>query len=133
MKSSAISPLIISEVDENGTPTAWEPVDLQSEKDIVIYRNQNEVPLESGSEYIVYGSGSGTVTFNIGEEWANQKYECVLEDRNSSIRLLWVQTADTQGSFITSSGTRQAIDLYGDVSKIKITSTVSTWIIIKIG
>lgn len=125
--------VMISEVDENGTPTAWEPVDLQSEKDIVIYRNQNEVPLESGSEYIVYGSGSGTVTFNIGEEWANQKYECVLEDRNSSIRLLWVQTADTQGSFITSSGTRQAIDLYGDVSKIKITSTVSTWIVIKIG
>ena len=106
-------------------------LDIPEGKSIVSYRNPLEVPLESGSQYILYGSDVGTITIQFGSFWAS-KFDYQLQSRDDVIWLLWMQTNVAQGSIITTSGKRTVADLKGDFTKMKISATMANWIVIKI-
>ena len=131
------APGISNNVDLTGYATeefvnnAIANIEIPTGKSIVSYKNQLEVPLENGSQYILYGSQAGTISLTIGTQY-NSTVDYQLENGNSIVWLLWMQTSDTQGSIITTSGTRKVIDLQGDTSKMKISATMPYWIVIKV-
>ena len=131
------APGIVSGADLTGYATeqyvndAIANIEIPSGKSIVSYSSPLEVPLESGSQYILYGSNAGTITVTIGgSPSATADYQ--LANVGDVVWLLWMQTAPTQGSIITTSGTRKVMELSADFSKMKISSTIPYWIVIKI-
>ena len=107
-------------------------IEIPTGKSIISYSNPLEVPLESGSQYIFYGSQAGTISITIGD-YTWQTEDIQLSSGSDVAWVLWMQTAAAQGSFIRTSGTRRAVELKGDFSKMKISSTIPYWIVIKIG
>lgn len=105
-------------------------IEIPTGKSIVSYNNPLEVPLESGAQYILYGSGAGTISLQMG---GGAKADYQLASASDVVWLLWMQTAANQGSLISTAGKRSTMDLGGDFSKMKISSTIPYWIVIKIG
>lgn len=98
---------------------------------VISYNSPTEVPLESGSQYILYGSTGGTISVQV-ESNENNKVEYQFSTGFDIVWFLYVKTSDSQGSIIETSGTRKVINFEGDSSKMKISSTIPFWIVIKV-
>jgi hypothetical protein len=109
-----------------------EPPESSGGKSVISYKNPAEVPLESGSQYIFYGSTGGTISVQVGSN-ENNKVDYQLSSGFDIVWILYVQTSEVQGSIIETSGTRKVINYEGDSSKMKISSTIPVWIVIKVG
>lgn len=101
------------------------------QENITTYVKPTEVPLESCSQYILYGSEGGTISVQVGSN-ENNKVEYQFSTGFDTVWFLYAKTSDSQGSIITTSGTRKVINFEGDSSKMKISSTIPNWIVLKI-
>lgn len=133
--SKALAKALTSVQTINGqTPDSNGNVEVpenSGKKSVTSYNCPTEVPLESGSQYIFYGSAGGTISVQVGSN-ENNKVEYQLSSGFDIVWLLYVQTSDVQGSIIATSGTRKVINFEGDSSKMKISSTIPIWIAIKV-
>lgn len=131
---------VVQDTPPEDTSVLWiDPTDNTTEvpensggKSVISYKNPAEVPLESGSQYIFYGSTGGTISVQVGSN-ENNKVDYQLSSGFDIVWILYVQTSEVQGSIIATSGTRKVINFEGDSSKMKISSTIPVWIVIKVG
>lgn len=131
---------VVQDTPPEDTSVLWiDPTDNTTEvpensggKRVISYKNPAEVPLESGSQYIFYGSTGGIISVQVGSN-ENNKVDYQLSSGFDIVWILYVQTSEVQGSIIATSGTRKVINFEGDSSKMKISSTIPVWIVIKVG
>ena len=69
---------------------------------ITIYINPNKIPIKSGMQIIYYANSAGTMQLTMG----NATYKKDVTGSNDVTWMLWLQTGDTDGSFIFPAGSR---------------------------
>lgn len=83
---------------------------------VTSYSRPTKIPIISGMQLVFYAACAGTFTLTLG----SKTYTHTLASQNDVGWALWVQTGETDGSFISPTGTRKYLETGSVVSEATV-------------